>query len=263
MFLCGRSVWVRTFILTFKVWICSFYRFFFFKLKLFCSFLIIDIRTFILTFKVEIVYFADFFYYFFIKFSFFFNFFFIKNRHRPSKKSIWVDHYFEQFLGVQNVLDYSYIAKIFILANVCWMCQNWSLFLVHARLSPCVVSLRLRRAFWWILRCLCPCLRALSLSLRLCRTIPSQHPLLPYAKESVGRRAGRRKTLTSHRNRCRHTRCSSGTHRPPLKARIPTPRSERFPRSSPPCGIVWEKSRNRYKHAFVYRNISTRWTNEC
>lgn len=52
-------------------------------------------------------------------------------------------------------------------------------------------------------------------------------------------------TPTSPRSRCRPTRSSSATRRRPSKARTPAPPLGRSPRSWPPCGTAWGRSRSR------------------
>lgn len=61
-------------------------------------------------------------------------------------------------------------------------------------------------------------------------------------------RRRRRKTRTSLRNPSQRMLCSSETHRPPSRARTPMPPSEKCPRSWPPCGMGWGRSRNRFSN---------------
>lgn len=85
------------------------------------------------------------------------------------------------------------------------------------------------------------------------------------------RKRRRRRTPMNPQSLCQPMPCSSETLRQPLRDRIPTPPLEMYPRSWPPCGMDWGRSRNRYvkeTYAKTLKNLhlctcSKMYSNNC
>ena len=77
-----------------------------------------------------------------------------------------------------------------------------------------------------------------------CREKRDLQPIL--AKRPRTQRRRRRRIPMSHRNLCQPTHSSSETLRLPSRDRTPARPSGMCPKSWPPCGTAWERSRSRW-----------------